>query len=98
MKESIVQHRLITKIKLAFPDIYVRKIAQNMYSHSGMLDVIGCLDGKLFAIEVKTLTGKLSKLQEEEARLIEKANGLVLTCHGERDIEHCISVLRATTL
>jgi len=98
MKESIVQKRLMDKLKVEFPDIYVRKIAQTIYSHGGVPDILGCLNGLWFAVEVKTNTGKLSKLQQREGQLIEKAGGLFLVCYGEKDIGYVISILRASTI
>ena len=98
MKESIIQRRLMDAVTKEFPDIYMRKIAQTMYSHGGVPDIVGCLNGLWFSVEVKTDTGVLSKLQVREGKLIEQAGGLFLVCYGGRDIEYIVSVLRSTTL
>lgn len=96
-KESVVQRKLINKLE-QIDNIYVRKIAQSMYSHSGVPDIVGCISGLWFAVEVKTNTGKLSKLQEREGKLIEQAGGIFLVCYGEKDIEYVVSVLRLPTV
>ena len=98
MKESIIQRRLMDAITKEFPDIYMRKIAQNMYSHGGIPDIVGCINSLWFSIEIKTDTGKLSKLQEREGKLINEAGGLFLVCYGGRDIDYVISVLRSAAI
>lgn len=57
---------------------YVRKISDRFTS--GIPDIIGCYDGRFYAIEVKTPTGKLSKIQIYEMEQIFKAKGLY--CHA----------------
>lgn len=98
MKESTVQKKLMEKLKDVFPLIYLRKIAQSIYSHGGIPDIIGSLNGYFFAIEVKTDKGKLSKLQQREGILIERAGGLFIVCKGVGDISRVVSVLRSATL
>ena len=98
MKESLVQKRLMEAIINELPSIYMRKIAQSIYSHGGVPDIVGCSNGLWFAIEVKTNIGKLTRLQQREGKLIEQAGGLFMVCHGEKDIEYVLSILRATTV
>jgi hypothetical protein len=94
MKESVVQKKLMQLIVATFPGIYLRKIAQGAYSRGGILDLIGCLDGKFFSIEVKTEDGNLSKLQELEIKAIDNAKGLALVCYDATDFEYIITRLK----
>lgn len=97
MRESAIQRRLLDKIE-EIDAVYVRKIAQSIYSHGGVPDIVGCIGGLWFSIEVKTNKGKLSKLQEREGKLIEEAGGIFLVCYGEKDIEYVLSILRHAAL
>lgn len=92
--EAAVQKKLKNRIEEEFPSVYLRKIHQTMYSHAGIPDLLGCLHGKFFAIEVKTVAGKLSRLQKRELSLIHRAEGLDLVCYGESEIEDIINELR----
>jgi len=46
-----------------------------MYSTAGIPDIICCLNGRFVALEVKTATGKLTKLQENTIQKIQAAKG-----------------------
>ena len=82
-KESAVQKALVDAILKDFPGAYVRKIAQSMYSHNGIPDLIGCINGNFFAVEVKTEKGRPSRLQDYEIKLIKEAGGTALICYGK---------------
>ena len=94
MKESAVQKKLMVAINDRFgTDIYLRKIHQSMYSHAGIPDVLVCYRGKLVGIEIKTLTGKPTKLQWRELKLIREAGGVATICFGVEDIERVIKMI-----
>jgi len=46
-----------------------------MYGTSGMPDIICCVNGRFIAFEVKTPSGKLTKLQEITMQRIKEAKG-----------------------
>ncbi len=46
-----------------------------MYGTAGIPDIIACIEGKFYAFEVKTSSGKLTKLQEITIEKIQKAKG-----------------------
>ena len=46
-----------------------------MYGTAGRRDIIACINGKFEAFEVKTETGKLTKLQEITLQKIRDAKG-----------------------
>jgi len=94
MNESAVQRRLLADLKTEFPDAYIRKIHQTMYSHNGIPDIIGCINGTFIAIEVKVTSGKLSRLQQIESADIAIAGGICLVCYGKEGIKDVLSILR----
>ena len=65
----------IMKYLKTVPKTFVFKEHGNMYGTAGIPDLIACIDGKFVAFEVKTPSGKLSKLQEVTIRKIKEANG-----------------------
>ena len=94
VKESVVQKRLMDAIEEEFPGVYLRKIHQSRYSHAGIPDLLGCIDGFFFAIEVKKTDGSTTKLQDRELKLIYEAGGLALICSGTDEIRMIINELR----
>ena len=61
------------------PGCFSWKTHGGMYGTAGIPDIIACLHGRFVAFEVKTETGKLSKLQEITIQRIEKAGGKAFT-------------------
>ena len=92
-KEAVIQKKLMETLKKEFPSGYIRKIHQSIYSHSGVPDILLCIDGLFIGIEVKTDTGRISKLQERELSLISKAGGLALVCRGFTGIGDTINAI-----
>ena len=57
------------------PECFTWKTHGGMYGTAGMPDIIICLNGRFVAMEVKTPTGRLTKLQESTLRKINDAKG-----------------------
>lgn len=57
------------------PNCFCWKEHGGMYGTAGIPDVIACVDGRFVAFEVKTETGKLSRLQEVTLGRIRNAGG-----------------------
>ena len=57
------------------PGCFAWKTHGGMYGTAGMPDIIICLNGRFVAMEVKTPTGKLTKIQESTLRKINDAKG-----------------------
>lgn len=53
----------------------------------GIPDVIGCLRGRMIAIEVKTGTGRLTPDQAREKARIEEAGGIYILAGCPEDVE-----------
>ena len=57
------------------PECFAWKTHGGMYGVAGIPDIIACLNGRFVAFEVKTETGKLTKLQEITIQKIKGARG-----------------------
>ena len=91
--ESIVQKALMSALEKEFPTSYFIKVAQSIYSKAGIPDLVGSVNGKFVAIEVKTTKGKATKLQLRELRAISESDGLALICYGKEDIQYVIGAI-----
>lgn len=75
-KEAYYQKKVIDGIKKQFPNAYIAKIAQGMYSQGGIPDVLCVLDGHYFGFEIKRpIFGEISKLQEAAMERIRRSGG-----------------------
>lgn len=75
-KEAYFQKKLISGLKKQFPDAYVAKIAQGMYSQGGIPDVLCILGGHYFGFEIKRpVFGIPSRLQLAVIEKIRNAGG-----------------------
>lgn len=74
MKEKAITNQILKYLK-AQPECFVFKEHGDIYGTSGIPDIICCYKGKFVAFEVKTPSGKLSKLQEITINKIRKAQG-----------------------
>ena len=75
MKEKMITNQILKYLK-SEPECFAFKEHGGIYSTSGIPDVICCYKGKFIAFEVKTLTGKLSKLQKITIKRINEAGGI----------------------
>ena len=57
------------------PRCFCWKEHGGMYGTAGIPDIIACVDGRFLAFEVKTETGRLSRLQEITLKRIREAGG-----------------------
>ena len=57
------------------PNCFCWKEHGGMYGTAGIPDIIACINGRFVAFEVKTETGKLTKLQEITIERIRAAGG-----------------------
>ena len=51
------------------------KVMGNAFQEAGIPDVIGCINGKLIALEIKSSRGKASDMQLYKIKLISQAGG-----------------------
>lgn len=74
MKESDIVKAILKYLKTV-PNCFSWKEHGGMYGTAGIPDIICCYCGRFVAFEVKTETGKLTKLQEATIRKIKEAKG-----------------------
>ena len=67
--------KAILKYLKTVPNCFSWKEHGGMYGTAGIPDIICCYCGRFVAFEVKTETGKLTKLQEATIRKIKEAKG-----------------------
>lgn len=67
--------KAIFKYLKTVPNCFSWKEHGGMYGTAGIPDIICCYCGRFVAFEVKTETGKLTKLQEATIRKIKEAKG-----------------------
>lgn len=51
------------------------KVFGNAFQESGIPDIVGCINGRLIGLEIKSSRGKASELQLYKIDLINKAGG-----------------------
>lgn len=78
-QEALVAERdivaAIMRLLRKTPNCFCWKEHGGMYGTAGIPDVIACINGRFVAFEVKTETGKLTKLQEITMQKIRNAKG-----------------------
>ena len=65
----------ILRLLKGTPGCFAWKTHGGMYGVAGIPDIIACINGRFVAFEVKTETGKLTKLQEITIQKIKNAKG-----------------------
>lgn len=77
MKESQFQTKVIQFLKEH--GVYVIKYwGGGRYTKAGVPDIVACINGYFIAIELKTETGRVSKLQEYNLEDIRRAGGAAM--------------------
>ena len=89
MKESDIVKAIIKYLKTV-PGCFCWKEHGGMYGTAGIPDIIACINGRFFGFEVKTESGKPTKLQEATIRKILKAGGTAL---GVRSVDEVRAVV-----
>ncbi len=73
VKENVVARNIMEYLKRV-PRCFCWKEHGGMYGTAGIPDIICCISGDFFAFEVKTESGKTTKLQEATIRKITDAS------------------------
>ena len=74
MAEKDIVNAILRYLK-AVPACFAWKTHGGMYGTAGIPDIIACIGGRFVAFEVKTPSGKLTKLQEITIQRIKEAKG-----------------------
>jgi hypothetical protein len=70
------------------------KVHGGLFQMAGIPDIIGCYSGRFFALEVKTATGKTTRLQELCLSKIRDAGGLVGVVRSVAEAEEVLKHVR----
>jgi len=86
LKEQDIQTAIIKGLESR--GAYVVKVIKA--SKSGVPDVLACLDGKFIALEVKTIKGKVSPIQEYHVQKVLCAGGI---CGIVRSVDEALRLI-----
>ena len=86
MKEKTITNQILKYLK-SEPECFAFKEHGGIYGVSGIPDVICCYNGKFVAFEVKTLQGKLSRLQEIMIKRINNAGGMAFKVTSLQEVK-----------
>lgn len=90
MAEKEIVSSILRYLK-SVPYCFCWKEHGGMYGTSGLPDIICCINGKFFAFEVKTASGKLTKLQEATIIKIQKANGIACKVTSVNEVKNILN-------
>lgn len=76
----------ILRLLKATPNCFCWKEHGGMYGTAGIPDIIACINGRFVAFEVKTETGKVTKLQEITIQRIKEAKGKAFTVRSAAQV------------
>ena len=88
-KESEIVKAIMRYLKTV-PECFCWKEHGGMYGTAGIPDIIACIGGRFFAFEVKTLTGKPTKLQEATIRKILASGGTAVVVRSVDEVRSAI--------
>ena len=73
------------------PDCFAWKEHGGMYGTAGIPDIIACIGGRFYGFEVKTDSGKPTKLQEATIRKILAAGGTALVVRSVDEVRAVVN-------
>ena len=74
MTEKDIVQSILRYLKTV-PDCFAWKTHGGMYGTAGIPDIVACVEGRFFAFEVKTATGKATPLQKATLQKILASSG-----------------------
>ena len=77
------------------PECFAWKTHGGMYGTAGIPDIIACVQGRFFAFEVKTASGKATLLQEATIRKILAAGGTAAVVRSADEVRAIIQSMTA---
>ena len=90
MLEKDIVNKIMKYLKTV-PRCFAWKEHGGMYGTAGIPDVIACVDGRFFAFEVKTDTGKTTALQDATIRKILSAGGRAFVVRSVDEVRTAIN-------
>ena len=90
MAEKEIAAKILRYLKTV-PMCFAWKEHGGMYGTAGIPDIIACVNGRFFALEVKTPDGKATKLQDATIRKILAAGGTVSVVRSVDEVRAVIN-------
>lgn len=94
MLEKDIVNQIMGYLKTV-PGCFCWKQHGGQYGTAGLPDIIACINGRFVAFEVKTPTGKLTKLQESTLLRIKKAQGIALKVTSLQEVREILKNLNS---
>ena len=94
MREKNIVAAIMRHLK-TIPDCFAWKTHGSQYGRSGLPDIICCISGRFVAFEVKTPSGKLTKLQEITIKRINAAQGNAYKVTSLQEVREIIQNLNS---
>ncbi|MGI6121342.1 MAG: VRR-NUC domain-containing protein [Saccharofermentanales bacterium] len=92
MTEKDITNAIMRYLKTV-PSCFCWKAHGGLYGTAGLPDIICCIGGRFVAFEVKTPSGKLTKLQESMIRKIKAAKGEAFKVTSVEDVKSILDTL-----
>jgi hypothetical protein len=92
MLEKTITNSIIRYLKTV-PLCFCWKQHGGQFGTAGLPDIICCIDGRFAAFEVKTESGKLTKLQESTLKKINAANGNAYKVTSVQEVKEIINII-----
>src|SRR4051812_19648896 len=83
--ETRLQQRIQKAILVEWPGSYVRKIHVSEYQSAGIADLLCCIRGYFFAVEVKRIGEDPSEIQKVERENVISAGGVSFVAHSTEE-------------
>lgn len=90
MKEADIVKAIMKYLKTV-PRCFCWKEHGGMYGTAGIPDIIACINGHFYGFEVKTESGKPTKLQEATIRKILVAGGTALVVRSADEVRTVVN-------
>jgi Holliday junction resolvase len=87
--------RDILRYLRSLPKCWCFKTHGGMYAQSGIPDIIVCYKGRFLALEVKTTSGKLTRLQESTLTKINAAKGYACKVTSLQEVKEIVENLNS---
>ncbi len=83
--EATLKRKVMTFLKKTYPEAWFYKAADKFTS--GIPDILGCLRGAFFAIELKAYPNETTLIQDYVIRKIKESGGKAFVCYNVKEVE-----------
>lgn len=91
MTESYITSKILKYLK-SLDGMFCWKVYSGGYASAGIPDIVCCYNGAFVAFEVKTDSGKPSKLQNVTIKQINNAGGVAAVVRSVEDVQRVLGL------